>query len=160
MVGVGVGVGVGCGVGAALVVAGGLVGFTVLVGGGGCAAGVLGDGWMRVAGVWVSVGVFGVGARLVGGAGCSAGVFGEGWMRVAGAWVSAGVFGVGAGLVGGAGCSAVGVGMAVGEGSVLGTSGVLWGGVSFPSNRGGFFIMVGSAGGGQAFDSWRWFRSR
>ena len=32
--------------------------------------------------------------------------------------------------------------------------------VSFPSNRGGFFIMVGSAGGGQAFDSWRWFRSR
>jgi len=33
-------------------------------------------------------------------------------------------------------------------------------GMSFPSNRGGFFIMVGSAGGGQAFDSWRWFRSR
>jgi len=32
--------------------------------------------------------------------------------------------------------------------------------LSFPSNRGGFFIMVGSAGGGQAFDSWRWFRSR
>jgi len=32
--------------------------------------------------------------------------------------------------------------------------------MSFPSNRGGFFIMVGCAGGGQAFDSWRWFRSR
>ncbi len=32
--------------------------------------------------------------------------------------------------------------------------------LSFPSNRGGFFIMVGSAGGGQAFDSWRWCRSR
>jgi len=91
------------------------VGLTVLVGGLGCAAGVLGDGWMRVAGAWVLVGVFGVGARLVGGAGCSAGVFGEGWMRVAGVWVSVGVFGVGAGLVGGAGCSAVGVGMAVGE---------------------------------------------
>jgi len=40
-------VGVGVGVGAAL------VGFTVLVGGAGCAAGVLGDGWMRVAGAWV-----------------------------------------------------------------------------------------------------------
>ncbi len=62
---------VGVGVGAAL------VGFTVLVGGAGCAAGVLGDGWMRVAGVWVSVGVFG-----------------DGWMRVAGVWVSVGVFGV------------------------------------------------------------------
>ncbi len=37
---------------------------------------------------------------------------------------------------------------------------LLTGDVSFPSNRGGFFIMVGSAGGGQAFDSWRWFRSR
>ena len=56
-------VGVGVRVGAAL------VGFTVLVGGAGCAAGVLGDGWMRVAGAWVSAGVFGVGARLVGGAG-------------------------------------------------------------------------------------------
>ena len=60
------------------------MGFTVLVGGGGCAAVVFGDRWMRVAGAWVSAGVFGVGARLVGGAGCSAGVFGDSWMRVAG----------------------------------------------------------------------------
>jgi len=128
-----------------------VVGFTVLVGGGGCAAVVFGDRWMRVAGAWVSAGVFGVGARLVGGAGCSAGVFGDSWMRVAGAWVSVGVFGVGARLVGGAGCSSVGVGTAVGEGSVLGASGVLGGGVWFPRNRGGFLMLL--LGRGQCFRS-------
>jgi len=125
------------------------------VGGAGCSAGVVGEGWMRVAGAWVSAGVFGLGARLVGGAGCSAGVVGEGWMRVAGAWVSAGVFGVGAGLVGGAGCSAVGVGMAVGEGSVLGTSGVLGIGAGLVGVEGRATPGVGVVGAGVLLRSGR-----
>jgi len=90
--GVGGGVDVGVGVGAVVEVAGGLVGLTVLRGGAGCSAveltvlrggagcsaveltvlrgGLgcsavgLGEGWVRVAGAWVSAGVFGIGAGV------------------------------------------------------------------------------------------------
>ena len=109
-----VGVGVGVGVGAGLVVAGGLVGFTVLAGGAGCAAVGMGEGWVRVVGAWVAAGVFGLCAGLGGGAGCSA--VGLGKSPVLGA---SGVFGLCAGLGGGAGCSAVGLG----KSPVLGAAG-------------------------------------
>jgi len=69
-------------------------------------------------------------------------------MRVAGVWVSVGVFGVGARLVGRAGCSAVGVGMAVGEGSVPGTSGVLGGGGGVAGVVGRDTLGVGIVGAG------------